>query len=98
MNLRRPCSACSESDTKDSIQAGLRQHDIVSGRYTAVEQAIYVVKRFKTQNRLANGFGFWDKSKNCESERWFGDKREILRVPDEGSEQIVQLNALETNR
>ena len=98
MNLRCSCGAYGKPDTKDSIQAGLCQHDVSPGRYTAVEHAVQVIERFKSHSRLASGFGSCDKSENRESERGLGDKREIIRVSNEGSEQIVQLNALEINR
>ena len=98
MSLRCPCGACNKPDAKDSIQVGLRHHDIVPGRYATIEQTVQVVERFKTQSRLVIGFRLWDKSENTESERRLGDKREIIRVLNEGSKQIVQFNALEINR
>ena len=48
MNLRRPCGACDEPDAEDSIQVGLRHHDIVPGRYATIEQTIQFVERFET--------------------------------------------------
>ena len=48
MNLHRPCGACGEPDTKNSIQAGLRQHDVIPGRYKVIEHAVQVVERFKS--------------------------------------------------
>jgi hypothetical protein len=67
--------------------------------YAIIEQTpVQVVERFKTKSRLVIGFQLWDKSENAESERRFGDKREIICVFDEGSKQIVQFNALDINR
>ena len=47
MNLCRPCGTCNKPDAKDSIQVGLRHHDIVPGRYATIEQTVQVVERFK---------------------------------------------------
>ena len=47
MNLRRPCGTDSKSDTKDTIQTGLRQHDVIPGRYTTIERAVQIVEGFK---------------------------------------------------
>jgi hypothetical protein len=84
MDLCRPCGACNEPDAKNPIQGGLRHHDIVPGRYAAIEQAVQVVERFESQ-RLVISFRSWDQSENCESERWLGNKREIIRFLDEGN-------------
>jgi len=88
MNVCRACGACNESDAKYSIQGGLRHHNVVPGRYTAVYQAVQVVERFKSQGRLV-GFGFWNISENSQSERWLYDEREIRRGPDEGGKKVV---------
>ena len=89
MNFRCPCGAYGESDTKDSIQGGLRQHDVVPGRYTTVEQAVQFIEGLKGQSRLVIGFGSWVKSENRETKRWLGDKRKISRVSNECGKQIV---------
>ena len=97
MNFRRPCGACNKPDAKNSIQGGLRQHDVVPRRYAAVERAVQIVERFKSQSRLAISFRLWDESEDCQRKRWFGHEREISRVLDESRKHIVQFNALEIN-